>query len=255
MGTRAKPSSQPSQPAFTTSINIPMSPAEKHAQNQGRTEPLPDTFRDMLLGGATNSSAVQKTPRFKNGTKAPHVAKNALSNHQKSIIAQTAKDAFDTQSKHGLVDDGQSLGDWRHQQQIEAVGIASLRDCRQSHYLPLLGHFNALAGKTGVSTFKQLTAPADDPDRQSATQALRTEIARFAQIPDDQGKPTGDHRAEAYLFAVAEKRGNLNPRTVATIRDTWTTPKIWSLVYTLRNRIAAKTGVGKTENRNKAQRC
>lgn len=228
-----------------------MNPTEKFTRAQGETEALPECLRSMLESG---SLPVQKSPRFKNGTKAPHVAKNALSNHQKSIIAQTAKDAYDTQSKHGLVDDGQSLEEWRHKQQIEAVGIASLRECRQSHYLPLLGHFNALAGKTGISTFKQLTAPADDPDRQAVTQALRTELARFAQLPDDHDKPTGPHRDEAYLFSIAKHRGNLNPRTVATIRDTWPTPKIWSLVYTLRNRIAAKTGVGETENRNKSQR-
>jgi hypothetical protein len=232
-----------------------MSPTEKHLQKADRVEPLPDSIRDLLLAGKVSAAEALKTPRFKNGKLAPSVAKNGLSKKQKAVLCQTAKTAFETQRKHGLIDPGKTFEAWRHEQQLEAVQIASLTACKQAHYLPLLGHFNAIAGKTSVGIFKQLTSTADDPDRQSVAQALRTELARFAQLPDDQGNPTGEHRAEAYLFSIAQHRGNLNPRTVATIKDTWPTSKIWTLVYSLRNRIAAKTGVGKTESRNKSQRA
>lgn len=231
-----------------------MSPAEKHLQKADRVEPLPDSIRDLLLAGKVSATEALKTPRFKNGKPAPSVAKNGLSKKQKAVLCQTAKAAFENQRKHGLIESGKTFETWRHEQQLEAVQIASLIGCKQAHYLPLLGHFNALAGKTGVSTFKQITSLADDPDRQAAAQALRTELARFAQLPDDQGKPTGTHRAEAYLFSIAKHRGNLNPRTIETIRDTWTPSKIWTLVYSLRNRISAKTGVGDTAKRNKSQR-
>ncbi len=228
-----------------------MTPSEKHAANEGRTESLPDALRDMLLGGDLPRPA--KAPVHKNGRPAPHVGARPLSAKQKGILSQIAADAFAIQSRLGLVDPGVKLDAWRHAEAIAAVKCR-ISEAEQRHYLPLKGHFQSLAGKTGVRTLKALVAPADDPDRQAAAQALRTELARFAQIPDKDGRPMGDHRAEAYLLACAKHKGTVQPATVATIRETWPVAKIWALVYTLRNRIAAKLGVGYPSDRNKSQR-
>jgi hypothetical protein len=177
-----------------------------------------------------------------------------LSKHQKAILCQMAADAYAVQKKHGLIDDDVKLEAWRREEQRAAVGIESLKDCRQAHYLPLRGHFAALAGKTEVATFQDTQAAPDDPYRLSMAEALRTELQRFAELTDEHGKPNGPHRAEGYLFAIAQHRGRLIPRTVATIVETWNPKKVEELVYTMRNRINAMRDVGKAENRNKSQR-
>lgn len=124
----------------------------------------------------------------------------------------------------------------------------------QSHYLPLRGHFEALAGKTGVPTLNALVAHADDPDRQVVSQAIRTALAAFSQIPDIHHKPTGPFRAESYLLAIANSRAIVKVGTVREILDTWPVKKIWTLVYTLRNRTNAQLDRGHTRARNKSQR-
>lgn len=231
-----------------------MSPAEKHTQNNGRTEPLSDSLRELLSGGEiTPKTAPKKAPKHKTGRPSRNWSDRPLTNYQKSRLSILAKAAYALQQKHGLIDPGITAENWRISESITASG-ARISEACQSHYRPLRGHFLALSGKTDIDTFNDLTAPADDASRAAIVQALRNELARFAEIPDEHGKPTGAHRAEAYLFSFAQHRGNLTPRTVATIIDTWSPEKIETCVNTLRNRIAAKLGVGKTANRNKSQR-
>lgn len=230
-----------------------MTPAEKHTQNQGRTEPLPDALRDMLSGGSALPTPAKKPANHRTGTETRSWANRPLSKTQKATLSRIAEAAFQVQKKHGLIDSGIDVEAWRRAEAIAHVGFR-ISQANQSHYKPLRGHFLALAGKTDVDTFNDLTAQPDAPDRASIAQALRDELARFALLPDDDGKPTGDHRAEAYLFSIAQHRGNLTPRTVATIINTWHPKKIETLVITLRNRISAKTGVGNPRNRNKSQR-
>lgn len=228
-----------------------MTPSEKHAANEGRTEALPDALRDMLLSRDLPRPA--KAPVHKNGRPAPHVGARPLSAKQKGILSQIAADAYALQSRLGLIDPAVKLDAWRRAEAIAAVKCR-ISEAAQHHYLPLKGHFQALCGKTGVTTLQAIVAPADDPDRQAASQALRTELARFAQLLDADHRPMGEHRAEAYLLACAKHKGTVQPATVATIRETWPVAKIWALVYTLRNRIAAKLGVGYPSDRNKSQR-
>lgn len=231
-----------------------MTPAEKHAQNQGRTEPLPDALRDMLSGGSPQPIPAKKPATHRTGTETRSWANRPLSKTQKVTLSRIAEAAFKVQEKHGLIDSGIKVEAWRRAEAIAHVGFR-ISHAKQSHYLPLRGHFLALAGKTDIGTFNDLTAQPDAPDRAAIAQALRDELARFAQLPNDlDGGPTGDHAAEAYLFSIAQHRGNLHPRTVATITDTWKPEKIETLVITLRNRIAAKLGVGNPRNRNKSQR-
>lgn len=228
----------------------------------GTVEPLPEALRDMLLGGGTRGNGaandlpgVPRQAKHKNGTDAPRtVSRGHLSNRQKQVLCQLAAAAYEVQAKHGLVDDGVKLDAWRRAEQLAAVGVGSLRECRQAHYLPLKGHFEALAGKGDAEAFAKMTAAADDPDRQTIRAILREELDRFADLDDGRGGRMGWHRAAAYARSIAKSRGYVGPDDLEKITDHWRIDKLWTLVFTLRNRIAAKRGVGDGWQRNKGQR-
>jgi hypothetical protein len=241
-----------------------MTPKQSHERNAGGVEALPDALRDMLLQGGGHGArgtgpgkevpGLPKKKKHKTGTETRSWARGMLSKRQMAEICMTAERAYLLQLKYGLVDEGTSKDDWRRAEQLKTVSIESLKDCRQAHYRPLLGHFQALEGQREVKTFNHTQAQPDDPDRRSMTRALLDEIERFAELTANDGTRTGWHRAHGYLLAIAEKRGRVVPRHVDTITATWDPKKIEELVTTMRNRISAKRGVGETENRNKSQR-
>lgn len=239
-----------------------MNPNDVHQRNAGEVEALPDGLRDMLLAGTGRAKrdgddlpGLPKEKQHKTGTDAPRsISRGHLTNRQKQVLCQLAAAAYAVQQKHGLIDEGVKLEAWRHAEQLEAVGIGSLRDCRQAHYLHLRGHFEALASGEPSRAFAGMTAAIDDPDRQTIRAILKTELARFADLDDDQGRRMGEHRAEAYAMTIAKRRGYVGSDQVGAVCDHWDTNKLWTLIYTLRNRIAAKRGVGETRERNKSQR-
>lgn len=229
-----------------------MSPTEKFQRAQGETAPLPDGLRDLLAAGPPK--AAKPAPVHKNGSPTRSWAHRPLTDLQKSTLSRLAKAAYALQDRCGLVDPGVNADAWRHAESRSVVGCR-ISEATQGHYKPLRGHFSALAGKTDLDTFNDATAAPDAPDRAAIAQALRNELARFAQLPDKDGRQTGVHRAEAYLVSIAKHRGHLDPQTpIATILEVWAPEKIEGLVNTMRNRIAAKLGVGKIANRNKSQR-
>lgn len=224
-----------------------------------KTQPIPADLREALLAPRDTATPRPSAPdprptdRHKSGRPVPRVSGRGLTNRQKAVLCQIARTAYDQMRKHGLVDEGATFEDWRHAEQVAAVGIGSLRECRQAHYLALKAHFEVLAGKRGAQQFADLTAPMDHPDRVAAGAALLAEIERFAELPDREHRRTGWHAAEGYLLTIAAARAVRRPAGWAEIRDTWPVKRMWELVYTLRNRIAAKTGAGKPANRNKGQ--
>jgi hypothetical protein len=70
-----------------------------------------------------------------------------LSNEQKASICIVAREAAEKLFAIGIHEG--ALREWRREQQRLAVGKDSLRDCVQSDYLKLLGHFQNLAGHAG----------------------------------------------------------------------------------------------------------
>lgn len=247
-----------------------MTPKQSHQRNDagpdafGEVEALPDALRDMLLSPGPRGKkrvedlpGVPKYPRHKNGEDVPaSPARGALTKRQKQVLCQIAAAAYEVQRKHGLIDEAVKVDAWRRAEQLAAVGVTSLTQCRQAHYLHLKGHFEALAGKADVEAFAMMTAAADDPDRQLVSRLIKEEIERFAElVEDNQGKKMGWHRAEAYARTIAKSRGYIGPDTIDSIRQTWPVAKLWTLLYTLRNRTNAKRRVGDTADRNKGQRA
>ncbi len=218
-------------------------PHHRHTTAAGDAEPIPDALRDRLLAGRGGSAETPETPRrhHRTGRPAPSVIDRPLSTRQKAVLCQMARTAYEVMRSHGLVDEGQGFAEWRHAEQLAAVGVASLRECRQPHYRALRGHFSTLVGRMGAEQLADLTAPADDTDRQIAAHALRAEVERRAERTGRDGRRTGWHQAEGYLLEIArdQARGP-EPVSFNDIAETWPPTRIWSLVYTMRKRLRKK---------------
>lgn len=226
------------------------SPAEKFANQRGQTE----RFSLPTPGAESSSPEILESDTHRTGASVPSSGKNMLSKKQKMTLGIIARKAFNFQQNLGLIEDGMSFTDWRRQQQKEAVGIDSLRKCRQSHYRPLRGHFKALAGDQSAAAFQDAVSPADDPDRQTVSEILKQEVENLSRCYNRCEK-FHIHGARAYLLAIARKRSPLAPaETVQQLCETWSVRSLWSLVYTLRNRIKSFQGKGDPGNRNKSQK-
>jgi len=226
-----------------------MTPAQKFAAAEGRTE----TFRLPETVAKTPDEPPMKKKRHRTGKRVPNAGGNPLSNSQKAQIGILAKEAYDLQSKLDLVD-GKSSEDWRHDEQLAAVGIASLRKCSQAHYKRLRGHFTSLTNrKQSLQTFDDLADPLDDADRQAAAHAIREALAELSQTGRDD-KPMGEKGAEAYAASIIRNQSRGTSDSVDDAIKAWPVPKLYTLRNTLRNRANALAGKGETHNRNKSQK-
>jgi hypothetical protein len=82
-----------------------------------------------------------------------------LSNEQKARICIIAKEAFLKASQNCTF---RNFKEWRRQEQLEAIGKESLRECVQSDYLALLAHFQNLAGESGRAVKNIIRAAAEE---------------------------------------------------------------------------------------------
>jgi hypothetical protein len=195
-----------------------------------------------------------------------------LSNAQKSAISQTARQAFEVQDRAGLVDESGSesarFTAWRHGQQTEAVGVGSLRDCGNDHYRPLMAHFLCLAGKDDTAFRYQLrTGRVKDHGALEDTHENReTQRALILAALLEHGHRCNEARAEydaALAKTVADKGGGITAGYVVSLAkmkckgralDSLTAAELAQILWTVRNRISAREGKGKTGTRNKSQR-
>ncbi len=90
----------------------------------------------------------------------PHIENGRRHPGQKGIIVMLAKRAFD-RLRPSL-----PFEQWRREQQTLAVGIDSLTACTQNDYLPLVAHFEGLAGH-GDKQFKAAYRHLDEATRQA----------------------------------------------------------------------------------------
>jgi hypothetical protein len=195
-----------------------------------------------------------------------------LSNPQKAAISQTARDAFIIQDRAGLVEekgnDTARLAAWRHNQQVEAGFPASLRDCGNNHYRGLMAYFLCLAGKDDSAFRYQLrTGRVKDHGAIEDTHENReTQRKLIMDALLEHGRRCDPAHADydADIAAkVTEKGGIITAGYVIGLAkhkckgrslDSLTAGELWQILYTVRNRISAKEGRGKTFTRNKSQR-
>jgi hypothetical protein len=191
-----------------------------------------------------------------------------LSHLQKARLNILAKQAFERLDAMGLIDSGVTLTAWRRGEQEKATGIASLTECRNSHFRPLMAHFLAAAGmedrafKTSMRTGRVKDhGPAEDTHE--AREMWRTKIMMELLAHGRRCDPASPDFDPAIACAVKEK-GVITAAYIVQIakfqnkgKDLATLPadKLRQIYYTCRNRIAAREGRGKTADRNKSQKA
>lgn len=195
-----------------------------------------------------------------------------LSNPQKASISQIARDAFLVQDRAGLVDETGSesarLAAWRHAQQVAAGCPASLRECGNNHYRALMAHFLCLAGRDDSAfRYQMRTGRVKDHGALEDTHENReTQRALLVEALNTHGRvcdPLSAEYDEAVATTVADKGGIITAGYVINIArhkckgrslDSLTAGELKQILWTVKNRIAAKEGRGKTAKRNKSQR-
>lgn len=219
---------------------------------------------------ATTPGRAPAAPRQARGPRSAGTAGGApLSNKQKAVIAQTARQAWDIQVRAGFTD-GLTYDEWRHAEQAKACGTSSLRAATNNHYRPLMAHFLTLAGKD-VPAFRlyvktgRATGHGDVEDthenRETQRHLIMAEIIAHGHRCDASFRHAtydpklADHAASlggiitaAYVLKIAQ--GKCRGRGINSL----TAPQLAQVLYTAKNRIAAREGRGATANRNQKQR-
>lgn len=221
----------------------------------------------------TTARRAPAAPRLGGGRRsATTAAGRPLSNNQKAVISQTARQAFDLQDRIGYVQttgsDSKRFETWRREQQGQAVGISSLRECGNNHYRPLMAHFLTLAGKD-ASAFRLLvktgptTGHGPAEDTHEARESLRQLILQELLAHGHRCDPAHPDHSPATAATVTEKGGLITAGYVFAIArqkcrgrglDSLTADQLHQLLSTTRNRIAAREGRGAAATRNTKQR-
>jgi hypothetical protein len=163
-----------------------------------------------------------------------------LTRVQKRALVTAARAAW---LHHGGARTGMEFEAWRHEQQAQACGVASLREARQEHYKLLRGHFDQLTGRP-VSAFRMFVgAEGDAQARELALAKLEHECRRLSQPRHPASPFAGPTAARWYAegFLLRYRKTKLE-RASST--------EIWHAIWTLRR----KVGVGGDKRPGRGQR-
>lgn len=184
------------------------------------------------------------------------MALTPLTNDQKARLSILAKEAWAIAQGRGAVEDGVKFDDWRYTQQIEACGVASLRDANQSHFLNIRGKWFTIIGNLERAFYDLLTAG----DQNEKTRQMKWRLMGFVAVLADGiraekariqiiiAEPLAAKEAWSYTLALAADKGQ------GRRLESFGPDDLQQLCHTVMNRANAKLGKGRPENRNKKQR-
>lgn len=197
---------------------------------------------------------------------APVKGDRPLSKKQLQTLVIEAQKTHRALSRMGVVTD--IFDDWRHAQVWACVRREGLSKCLSSHYRKLLIHFRALRGETtmGAEGGRKWSSEGGDTGerREQLLAALAAELGQHARRVDKPATEAecrmaahaigkGGVITEAYLLAIAKAKNPGQTLVDAGCLLKLPASRLEQLLYTLRNRIAAREGRGETKNRNKNQ--
>lgn len=158
-----------------------------------------------------------------------------LSKKQKSVLGIMATNAYKALIACGYHID--QISDWRHEQQLNVTGHASMTEMTQRDYVPMLNHYRALSG---VSQIKDSTYS----DNAKAIHRLRDIMSRH-------------EITTSYLFAIVKDqytdrlKGYQLDDLFDVLETKFTPNEIINLSYTINSRGRAKTKKINTNHRLK----
>lgn len=199
--------------------------------------------------------------------KRPAAGDPPLTRKQLQTLAIEAGKTHRALTRMALVTD--TFDDWRHAQVWACVRREGLSQCQNSHYRKLLIHFRGLRGEAtvGVDSGKKWSREGGDTGerREQLLRLMAQELGHHARrVENPQTEAECRHAAyastkggvlnEEYLMAIAKAK---NPgHSLEDIGCLIKLPasRLEQLLFTLRNRIAAREGRGDGAARNKKQR-
>jgi hypothetical protein len=170
----------------------------------GRQRPTP---RAASAGGKWSNDKKRSRNTY------PGQGTTPLSNEQKATICIAAAKAFSYVHKREPVSVGERET-WRRLEQEKAVGRPSLTVCTQAHYLPLLAHFQGLAGEDGAACRSHV---------RDATAPHRVALHKLREICQSRGFDL------SYAAAICRSKYKC-PLDEATDKQ------IWSVYFDIKNR-------------------
>jgi hypothetical protein len=138
-----------------------------------------------------------------------------LSNKQKADLCQLYRRAYDYQLDRGALGDAALLEDFRHGEQLKAVGKQSLTSCTQDDFPVLMAHGCKLAGEDGDALYWL---------NRAATNPRRCALLKLEEACQEAGVWYPD-----YPRAICQTQFKCR-------LDDATAKQLWCLVFTLRNR-------------------
>jgi hypothetical protein len=187
------------------------------------------------------------TPKFK---LAP------LSKIQIRLLCTLAGQAFNAARLRGAVDDDQDAESYRREGQLEACGVASLKECNQSHFLAIRGKWFVVLGRLEDAFNDVLNAGEQAEATRQMKWRFVGQVAALAEsIGDKHERETGivlDPPARA-ARALAYAEGISRSQFHSGLKGL-TARQVEILGFTITNRANALAGRGDSQNRNKSQR-
>ncbi len=194
---------------------------------------------------------------------APPKGDGPLSRKQRTCLVTEASKTFKMLAALGLATG--TFDTWRHEQVQAAVRRPGLSACQNSHYKKLLAHFRSLrGGPADPAPARPWSREGGDTHerREQLLRSLDHELgahARRIQRPESPAEAAlaataatkGGVITEAYLLTIARAKNPSAPLQDIGCLITLTAAKLEQLLFTLRNRIAAREGRGDSAKRNK----
>jgi len=180
-----------------------------------------------------------------------------VTNQQIKAMIVTARRAYDAQSKLGLVDDGLGFDAWRRANLHDVVGAAasgSFRLVTQRDYAAVIAYFGELAGEDRTTAgggapalpTVGLTTAGDGP---TVGRGLRSAPTLQDEREADERRRALwnlDRAEDCLAIKFGGKDGarryadSLFAKVHGTDRLSATARQVWAVIFTLRNRAAAK---------------
>lgn len=222
----------------------------------------------------TKKTTTLRTPSAKKAAKKAPKRQGNLQPKSRSSIAFNARLAFDIQESMGNIETGVTFDQWRQDQVMAAVGRPGISACDGHHYRALMVHFLVLANREDEALkFGLKTGRVKDHGDASDTHEAREQwvaliyndvsahiaLADTAEADVLDGdrvtwtaiKNNGGPIREGYVAWIAKDKFGFR-RPYQKLIDL-EAHKLEQLLYTVRNRIAAKEGRGTSKSRNKSQ--
>ncbi|HMO99648.1 MAG TPA: hypothetical protein PKE26_11110 [Kiritimatiellia bacterium] len=136
-----------------------------------------------------------------------------LTREQKKRLVMLARAAYDRAGCR----EGQSFEDWRHEQQLEACGLSSLRVATQRDFRAIRGHFRAIAGDK-VGAFRDFVT-SETGDASFALAKLRHECEAAGDVIE---------RPVEYVQSISRSRFKTSDLKSLSSKQ------VWGLVFDLR---------------------